>query len=96
MTICFSHTFNFTNVDPVIHSTLQHIYDAVFEIVPVAFPEESHELPMMQLMMECYNVTGGPDDGDDPRNINIPELEGSRNIAAPEMSIEKIHQPLKI
>ena len=66
----------------MIHSALQHILDVVFEIVLVAFPEELHEVPMMQLMMEFYNVTGGPKDGDDPRNINITEFEGSWNIAA--------------
>ena len=51
---------------------------------------------MMQSMMECYNVIGGPDDGYDPRNINTPESKGSGNIVNPEMPIEKINQPLKI
>ena len=84
------------DVDPDIHSALQDICDVVLEVVPVAYPMESHEVPMMQSMMECYNVTGGLDDGDNPRNINIPESEGIRNITAPEMSIDKVHQPLKI
>ena len=43
----------------------------------------------MQLMIECYNVTGEPGNGDDPRNINIIESEGSQDIAAPEMSANK-------
>ena len=29
--------------------------------------------------MECYNITGEPDD-DDPRDINIPDSEGSCTI----------------
>ena len=30
-------------------------------------------------------MTGGTDDGDDPRNINILEIEGSRDIVGPEI-----------
>ena len=41
-------------------------------------------------------MTGEPHNGDDPRNINIAESEGSQDIAAPKMSTDKVHQPLKI
>ena len=47
------------------------------KIVLVTYPMDSHEAPIMQSMMECYNVTGGPEDEDDPRNVNIPESKGS-------------------
>ena len=57
LTIYFSHTLIFVDVDRQIHNPLQHIHDVVLEIVPLAFPEESHEVPMMQSMIECYNVT---------------------------------------
>ena len=56
----------------MIHSELQHICDTVLKVVPFAYPLDPHEAPIMKSMMECYNVTGGPDDGDDPRNIDIP------------------------
>ena len=39
----------------------------------------------MQSMMECYNVTGGPKDDDDLWNINILEIEGSQDVAAPDV-----------
>ena len=48
----FSHTFIFADVDPVIHSVLQHIHDVVLEVIPVAYPTELHEIPVMQSMME--------------------------------------------
>ena len=70
--IYFSHTFSFADIDLVIHSALQHIHNFVLEVVPIAYPTESHEVPMMQSMIECYNITRGPDDEDDTRNINIP------------------------
>ena len=66
------------------------------EIVPVAYPVDSHEAPMMHSMMGFYNVTGGPYDGEHPRNINIPEYEGSQDIAKPKMLIDRVNQPLKI
>ena len=37
----------------------------------------------LQMMMKCYNVSGEPDDEDDPRAIDIPELEGIHDIVAP-------------
>ena len=41
-------------------------------------------------------MTRGPDDGDDTRNINIPEKEGRWDIVVPEILIDKINQPLNI
>ena len=81
--ICFGDTLSFVNADPMIHSALQHIHGVVLKVVSVAYPIYPHETPMMQLMMECYNIIGGPNDGDDPRNINIPKYEGSGDIGHP-------------
>ena len=39
---------------------------------------------------------GGPNDGDDPRSINIPKTEGSQNVTAPKISMYQMNQPLKI
>ena len=50
----------------------------------------------MQSMIKCFNVTGGPDDGDDPRNINIPETKGIRDFAALDVLTNPMNQPLKI
>ena len=47
-------------------------------------------------MVECYNVTGGPEDEDDPRNVNIPKSEDSQDITSPEISKKKTNHPLKI
>ena len=96
MSICFSNTFSFADVDPLIHSALQHIHDIVLKVVPVAYPMDPHEAPMMQSMMECYNVIGRPEDEDDPPNINIQETKGSWDIVMPEMMTDKVNKPLKI
>ena len=45
--------------------------------------------------MECYNITGEPDD-DDPRDINIPNYEGTRAMEGLGISSDKFLNPLKI
>ena len=46
-------------------------------------------------MMECYNVTGGVEDGNDPQNINILETEVSRDVATLDIPMDPMNQPLK-
>ena len=43
---------------------------------------------------ECYNFT--IDENDDPRNINIPESEGSSAVAGPTLECPEITEKLKI
>ena len=46
--------------------------------------------------MECYNVSGDLEDDDELQNINIPETEGSRDVAAPDVPTDPMSQPLNI
>ena len=61
----------------------------------VTYPMDLHAHFHMQSMMECYNVSGEPND-DDMWNINIPETKGSRDVAAPDVPTAPMNQPLKI
>ena len=45
------------------------------------------------MMMTCYNASGQLDDGEDPRAVDIPELEGTHDIVALEVSGDKFKQP---
>ena len=83
-------------MNPMIHSALHHIRNVVLEIVPVKLPIGSQGTPVTQLMIECYCVTGEPNDEDDPRDIHIIESEASQDIVAPKIAVEKVQQPLKI
>ena len=47
-------------------------------------------------MMECYNVSSGPKDDDELQNITIPETEGSRDVATPDILTDPMNQPLNI
>ena len=73
LTICFTHTLGFVNVNLDVHSALQIIHDIVLKVFLVEYLMDPHAHYQMQSMMECYNVTGGPKDGDDLHNINILE-----------------------
>ena len=55
----------------------------------------------MQDVLECYNFAAKPDNEDkdedeDPRNTNIPESEGTRNVGGPQLDIPAITEPIKI
>ena len=44
--------------------------------------------------MACYNLDGDPDD--DPTNINIPKLEGTREVEGSGISSDQFLKTLKI
>ena len=47
-------------------------------------------------MTTCYNLSGEPEDDDELQNVNIPESEGSHDVAAPDILTDSMSQPLKI
>ena len=65
LTICFNHTIIFTNTNLVVHSALQHVHDVFLKVVLVVYLMDPHARCLIELMMECYNVTRGLDDGED-------------------------------
>jgi hypothetical protein len=42
----------------------------------------------------CYNINA--DEDDDPRNVNIAETKGQRDIEGPGVELPFIRQPIKI
>ena len=47
--------------------------------------------------LECYNFVEEPGDEDEnPRSINIPEYEGTREVDGPKLEIPGITEPIKI
>ena len=66
------------------------------KVVPVTYPVDPHAHCHMQLMMECYNVSGEPKDDDELWNINILGTKGNRDVATPYIPSNPMNQPLKI
>ena len=47
-------------------------------------------------MMTCYNLSGEPKDDDELQNVNILDLEESQDVAAPDIPMDSMSQPLKM
>lgn len=67
------------------------IFKVPLELEEIVPPDWSCQLSQA---LECYNVQI-EDDEDDPRNINIPETEGSREVRGPTIEDPDITTPLK-
>ena len=96
LTVIFSHTFDFTNENPFIHRELQDIRDKVLEKIMVELLTRSHRELILQTMLECYNVLWEPKNEDDPRAVEIPDSEGSRDTEALKISCNEFKQLLEI
>ena len=56
--VFFAQTFSFSYANPDVNNALKIIWDVVLKVVPFAYPMDPHAHCHMQLMMECYNVSG--------------------------------------
>jgi hypothetical protein len=50
---------------------------------------------MVQKLLECYNVTKEEYEEEDPRNVQIPETEGTHAVEGPELASVAYTQPIK-
>ena len=73
------HTFEFVDDNPTINFTLKLIKTNIFKYIPMSMTSFHQSSMTVQHWMECYNITGEPDD-DYPCDINIPESEGTRAV----------------
>lgn len=80
----------------IVDDALQVVKVSIFKIPlepkEIGQPEWSYQLSQA---LECYNVQVD-DDEDDPRNINTPEIEGSRAVRGPMIEDPDIIVPLKM
>jgi hypothetical protein len=96
MTQNFIATFLFESQYPTVDQALQIMRQKVFEEAPnLPFTQEGDEwtAPLQQLQ-DCYNIN--VDEDDDPRDVNIAETEGHRDIEGPGIELPFVGQPIKI
>jgi hypothetical protein len=96
MTQNFITTFLFESQYPRVDQALQIIRQKVFEEAPnLPFEQEEDELtaPLQQLQ-DCYNIN--VDEDDDPRDVNIVETEGHRDIEGPGIELPFVGQLIGI
>ena len=94
--ICFIQTFSLRDANPEVCNALHIIHDVVLKFILVAYPIDPHANCAIQSMMTSYNLSGEPEDDDELRNVNIPESEGSRGVASPDIPTDLMNQPLRI
>ena len=93
---CFLQTFNFQDADPEVCNALHLIHDIVLKVTPVAYLVDPHANCSIQSMMMCYDFSEEPEGGDELRNVNIPESEGSRGVISPDILMDSMNQPVHI
>jgi hypothetical protein len=79
----FVATFLFESQYPMVDQALQVVRQKVFEEAP-SLPMEQEEdewIVPLQKLQGCYNINVNEDD--DPRKVNIAEMEGQRDIEGP-------------
>jgi hypothetical protein len=92
----FIATFLVESQYPTVDQALQVVRHKVFEEAPnLPLEQEEHEwtVPLHKLQ-GCYNIN--VDEDDDPRNVNIAETEGQRDIEGPGIELPFIGKPIKI
>jgi hypothetical protein len=96
MTQKFVATFSFERQYPSVDQALQVVRHKIFEEEPnlPIEQEEYEQTEPLQKLQGCYNINVGEDD--DPRNVNITEIEGQRDVEGPRVELPFIGQPIKI
>ena len=88
--------FNFQDADDKVCNALHLIYDIVLKVTPVTYLIDPHANCSIQSMMMCYNFFEDPEDDDELHNVNISESEGIHGVAAPDIQMDSMNQPLHI
>jgi hypothetical protein len=96
MTRNFVTTFLFETQYPSVDQALQIVRQKVFEEAsnpPLEQEEDEWTVPLQKLQ-GCYNIND--DEDDDPRKVNIAEIEGQRDVEGLGIELPFIGQPIKI
>jgi hypothetical protein len=95
MTQKFIATFLFESQYPIVDHGLLVVRHKFFEEapnLPLDKEEDEWTAPLHKLQ-GCYNIND--DEDDDPRNVNIVETEGKRDIEWPRIELPFIGQTIK-
>ena len=96
LSIFFIHTFSLQDSNPEVCNSLQITHEFIVKVIPISYLIDPHVRCSIQSMMTCYNLSEEPEDDDELQKFSIPESEGSCNVAAPDILMDSMNQPLKI
>ena len=84
----FELTFAFESEYPSIDQALDFIKTKIFEDCTLSVHTQPEWAIQLEDALECYNFVAEPEDEDEnPRSINIPESEGTREVEGPKLDI---------
>ena len=87
-------TFSFESEYPQVEDALGVIEMYLCDDYPSPPTSQLDWVAHMENVMECYNFAIEEDD--DPRNVNIQESEGSRDVHGPVIDIPEVTEKVKI
>jgi hypothetical protein len=95
----FTITFSFEHENPNIDAALKRIKNVIFiEELEVELITEVQQWNKQTIkdLLSCYHVQEESPDEDDPRDIQIKEIEGERDVEGPPLESKGISVPIKI
>jgi hypothetical protein len=80
MTQNFVATFLFESQYPLVDQAFQVVRHKLFEEAPSLYVDQEGDewIAPLQKLQGCYNINA--DEDDEPRNVNIVEIEGQRDV----------------
>jgi hypothetical protein len=95
----FTVTFSFEHENPNIDTTLKQIRGVIFIKEPeieLITEEQRRNRNMVKELFSCYHVEEEAPDEDDPRDIQIEDVEGEREVGVPPIESEVIAALIKV
>jgi hypothetical protein len=95
----FTVTFSFEHENPNIDSTLKQIRGVIFIKEPeveLMTEDQQQNRQTVKELLSCYHVQEEAPDEDDPRNIQITEVEGEREVEGPPLESEVFVVSIKV
>jgi hypothetical protein len=95
----FRVTFSFEHENPNIDATLKRIRGVIFIKEPeieLIIEEQQWNKHTVKELLSCYHVQEEAPDRDDPRDIQIEEVEGERDVEGPPIESKFIYAPIKV
>jgi hypothetical protein len=88
----FLFEIQYPSVGPALHIVRQKVFEEASSL-PMKQEEDEWTTPLQKLQ-SYYNIN--VDDDDDPRKVNITEIEGQRNVEGLGVELPFIGHPIKI
>ena len=90
----FKLTFGFESEYLEINNALEVVMTRIFEDGPLPLFNQPDWASQLETALECYNLK--TDEYEDPRNINILESQGSREVEGSKLEIPEITKNVKL